>query len=221
MSNSASLTATTRVFLVIVLAAGGSLFAGCVRTTVNFGPTAAGFSNKRIAVLDVTKPGKGGLDWTLLLAGVITEYRNGRMIQAIESELMELGWYTLINRAQLEMLMAEHDFQMTSVIDARTAVKFGKISGLDGVVLVEPLPHRGGWVFPLSYGRQTVVAKLVDVKTGAIVWSARSRYDHCTILPFILFWLNPVEAMAEGIRENLANKLKSQAPGNLHSAFGG
>ena len=76
---------------------------GCMSARVSIGPAMRDYKDKRIAVLDVTKPQKQGLRWTILVAGEIGTGADEQelMTQSLESSLMDIGLFQMVDRAIL------------------------------------------------------------------------------------------------------------------------
>ena len=95
-------------------------------------------------------------------------------------------------------------------MDTTTAVRIGRIAGVDGIVVLQ---SSGSvvWVGPIVVGDEKAVARLIDVKTGSIVWSARGNSFVVTVVPIPPFWAflrTPQSKMAESIAKELKESLE-------------
>ena len=74
---------------------------------------------KRIAVFDFKGPENSGQ----IIAGKFT------------NKLWKTQYFSIMERRELKKVLEEHALQMSGVVDAATAVEFGKIIGVDGIVI--------------------------------------------------------------------------------------
>ena len=106
----------------------GLCFAGCApQTTLRImKPAAVDVSGiKRLAVLDVSSQGQAGR----LAESLLT------------SRLWQTGFYTLVERSELERILQEHALNLSGVVDATTAAQVGQLLGVDAVLLGEVLTY--------------------------------------------------------------------------------
>jgi len=116
------------------------------------------------------------------------------------SELTKLKKYNIVDRSMVERRLKEKNYKLGKSIDRSTAKDIGGFLGVDAVLI--------GSATEYSYQsqpgiRQTEPAigfsvRLVDVKTGMIIWAAsvsRSSYDVFT------FERDPVNAVAQAAVE--------------------
>jgi curli biogenesis system outer membrane secretion channel CsgG len=91
----------------------------------------------------------------------------------VESELAQNGTYTVIERAQVDRILNEQNFQQNWRADASSAAKLGKLLGTDAVVIgaVTQFERENNTIaFGLKKeSKATVVinARVVGIKTGA------------------------------------------------------
>jgi TolB-like protein len=112
-----------------------------------------------IAVLPFESKGIGGMGQIDLLDKLVTGFVN-------------LNRFKVIERAQLEKILAEQQLGMTGIIDASTAAEIGKGIGVDGVVCGS-ITQGGNAV--------TIDARLIDTETAAII-TAKDAYSNGTSL---------------------------------------
>ena len=74
---------------------------------------------KRLAVVDFTGPGSSGE----IAAGKFT------------NQLWSTNYFSLLERKELQKVLEEHALQMSGVINDSTIVEFGKILGVDGLIV--------------------------------------------------------------------------------------
>lgn len=95
------------------------------------------------------------------------------------TELGKLGKFTVLDREQLEEIMQANNLTLSGDIDAKAAVRIGKLLGvnylLTGSVTEYGNKNIGGTGGGLSAGKKefvaTMNAQLIDTKTGKAVWS--------------------------------------------------
>lgn len=102
------------------------------------------------------------------------------------TELVKSGKFRVIDREQLEAIMREKNLTLSGDIDAKTAMKIGKLMGvqyfLAGAVTEygaqETGAHAGGL---FSGGKKTFVAaltaRIIDAQTGEIIWADEARKE--------------------------------------------
>lgn len=106
----------------------GVFVLGCSpRTTLRImKPAAVDVSGiQRLAVLDFSGEDNSGLVVTSLFT----------------SKLWQTGFYTLVERSELERILQEHALNLSGVVDASTAAQVGKMLGVDAVLLGEVLTY--------------------------------------------------------------------------------
>ena len=100
------------------------------------------------------------------------------------TELVKSGKYRVVDREQLEALMQEKHLTLSGDVDPKTAVKIGKLLGVNylmtGAVTeygnTDKSSSGGGGV---SAGKRNFVAamnaRLMDTSTGKVVWTDQTR----------------------------------------------
>jgi len=159
------------------------LFAGCRGPQVNFSSKYQFSTLKRVAV--VRFEGRGGLAAADLFA----------------HSLLNIG-PEVIERSRIEELLAEQRLGGSGILDQKTAKRIGSLLGVDALFLGTVTQ----WVQPQSYlvydrapvfsdeshsrastpsgvsiltssAQVGLTARLVDVETGTVVWSAHRTYE--------------------------------------------
>jgi len=74
---------------------------------------------KRIAVVDFNGPQKSG------------EF----IAQKFQDQLWKTQYFSILERKELQRILEEHALQMSGIVNDSTAVEFGKIIGVDGIIL--------------------------------------------------------------------------------------
>jgi PBP1b-binding outer membrane lipoprotein LpoB len=77
------------------------------------------------------------------------------------AELLKIG-YNVVERARVEKLLKEQELQISDMVDYDTAIRVGKILGVQAIVFGSSAGKPGQF---------TSIVKLVDVETGEIVWT--------------------------------------------------
>lgn len=86
--------------------------------------------------------------------------------ESLTDELLKLGSVQVMERSQMDRVLAEQGFQQTGVCDGtQCAVEMGKVLGIDAVVL--------GTVGKIGE-TYTISTRLVDVETGKVLAGAKA-----------------------------------------------
>ncbi|MCR4439933.1 MAG: FlgO family outer membrane protein [bacterium] len=117
------------------------------------GPTAVG-ERLSIAVLPFASKGIG------------RELGQIDLLDKVITELVNLNRFKVIERAQLEKILAEQQLGMSGVLDASTAAQIGKGIGVDAV-MIGSITQGGNSV--------TIDARLIDTETATII-SAKDAF---------------------------------------------
>jgi curli biogenesis system outer membrane secretion channel CsgG len=105
------------------------------------------------------------------------------------TELVKSGKFRVVEREQLEALMQEKNLTLSGDVDPATAVRIGKLLGvnyiLTGAVTEYGNTNVGGGGFGVSAGKKKFVAamnaRLIDTSTGEIVWADEGREEEASI----------------------------------------
>ena len=115
------------------------------------------------------------------------------------TELVKSGKFRVVEREQLQALMAEKNLTLSGDVDPSTAVRIGKLLGvnylLTGSVTEYGVTEKGGHAPGLrrlpgvSAGKKTFVAamnaRLIDTSTGEIVWADEARGEESSVKVFV------------------------------------
>ncbi len=107
----------------------------------------------------------------------------GAMQDVLVTELVKSGKFRVIDREMLNSLMREKNLSLSGSIDPSTAVKAGKLLGvqyfLTGAVTEYGNTKAGGGGWRLSVKKNTFVAavnaRVIDTTTGEIIWADEAR----------------------------------------------
>lgn len=137
----------------------------------------------------------------------VMEFKNATMEQDISKAVTELfvadllatQRYMVMERTALDKVLVEQGLSQSGIIEPSTAIRIGKLAGVDAVflgsvneyeymkrkhastlwVFVPPIPlwYAGMWLIsePKITYKLGLSFRLVDTETGAIVWSADHR----------------------------------------------
>jgi curli biogenesis system outer membrane secretion channel CsgG len=105
------------------------------------------------------------------------------------TELVKSGKFRVVEREQLAALMAEKNLTLSGDVDPSTAVRIGKLLGvnylLTGAVTEYGNTNVGGGGFGVSAGKRKFVAamnaRLIDTSTGEIVWADEAREEEASV----------------------------------------
>jgi len=100
---------------------------------------------------------------------------NMALADALGTELMGMG-YDLIERGQLEQVLAEQKLSWTGVMPTSTAIKLGEILNVDALLVGSVMPYEPG-AKEISMKGQVLSAnvRLIDTHTGRVAASTSFR----------------------------------------------
>lgn len=111
---------------------------------------------------------KPGYDFGRMQRVAVVDVESRVHSQALKNEIADYmtiqffsRGYTMVERGQIEQVLKEHDFEHSGVTTPEDAVEEGRILNVDGVIIVN-MPEFGEHI--------SMTAKMLDVKTGEIVW---------------------------------------------------
>lgn len=97
--------------------------------------------------------------------GLIEGDGDGRVAHALTAALTKLNRFKVIERRDLDKLLAEQGIQARDWIDPKDRVKFGKVKGVQGLVFGRVVERSQGWL----RDSLTVQLKLDDVERGQVI----------------------------------------------------
>lgn len=124
------------------------------------------------------------------------DYDNPSMIiqEKMISSLVNQGFFRVIDRQQLEKVIAEQKLQMSGIVDNNSAVEIGKILGADGI-MVGSITEYGRTIYPKV--RLTVNVRVIEVKTGLVKWATEIKGRKAN-------YAYPIELLKDIIDETVA-----------------
>jgi curli biogenesis system outer membrane secretion channel CsgG len=142
--------------------------------------SAAGSDKPRIAVLEFKN--KADNQWW---------YRGGAEAaqDVFVTELVKSGKFRVIEREQLQALMQEKNLSLSGDIDPQTAIRAGKLLGLNylltGAITEYGNTDVSGGARGVYAGKRKFVAamnaRLIDTETGEILWADEARAEEASI----------------------------------------
>lgn len=163
-----------RIHLASVFMVVSFLFAGCASTGIHEGVQPYQFDNFGADHSVVTKP---------KLKVAVLPFRNatgvgGAGVKVAESflvQLLKVGRYEVVERSRLEQILREQDFAQSQYVDPESAVKVGRIAGVDAVLIGSVTDYRDIWERerPPEVGTSL---RLISVETGSILWAASEHF---------------------------------------------
>lgn len=120
---------------------------------------------------NLVKAGKIGI----LVFAVESNIPEG-MGQGIADELtarLTAKGYHVIERGDLSKVLSEQNLQKDAKFDTDMACRAGKMAGADYVVLGSVQTYVLSGTMFTTYGQATFYARMVNVETGAVMWTAR------------------------------------------------
>lgn len=95
--------------------------------------------------IQVTKPAEidvGGIKRVAIIDFRGPENSGASVASAFVSKLFETGFYTIVERAELQRILEEHALSMAGVTDVETAVQAGNLLGVQGVIVGDVIGYR-------------------------------------------------------------------------------
>jgi len=168
----------TRLTLILCLAALAAPTLDAQNAPAPAPGPAATTARRRVAVLD--------FDYATVHSSVTGLYGSdvdiGKGVAAqLVSDLAQNGTYTVMERAQLDRILNEQNFQQDSRSDASTAAKLGRLLGVDAIIIGSITQfQREDKNIQLGLRRETkatvaVDARIVQIGTGEILAVAHGR----------------------------------------------
>ena len=141
-------------------------------------PPAATSARRRVAVLDFDYAGVRGYVNSIWASDV--DIGKG-VATMLVSELAQNGTYTVMERAQLDRVLSEQNFQQGERTDASSAAKLGRLLGVDAIIIGSITQfQREDKNIQLGLRRETkdtvaIDARIVQIGTGEILAVAHGR----------------------------------------------
>jgi len=178
---------------------------GCASASIQKGSRSYGSTKKKVAIV----PSPNVLTestWSIIIAGVLARHHNISVASYLETELVGLDMYTVVERGQLETVLNEHSLTLSGLVEKGDYKTIGRISGLDAIVVVKEGVVTDGYIFLIATFNDAATAKMVDVGSGELIWSAEGQVSWVSIIPLLPYGFNSERAIAKAI----ANEIKAQ-----------
>jgi TolB-like protein len=111
--------------------------------------------------------------------------------QTMITKLVNLRRFKVIEREEIDKVMKEQKFQTSGVVDDKTAVKLGKVTGADAIIVGSHL---------LTAGTGTFSARVIDVETSETIVAEEASIE------------KPVMDVVEEVVENVATMIYNDLP---------
>jgi hypothetical protein len=136
-----------------------------------------------LAVLDLDYTPIVGELKTATYTAVSADAHAGRSVASIlANEFARLDNVTIIERGQIEKLMAEQKLQQSGAISESSAVELGEILGADAVIVGE-ISDYVSWSSIIANGSTVSFSmRMIDVKSGKVIATgSESRIENFTV----------------------------------------
>lgn len=160
-----------KMFAVTLLAACGLVLTGCFSAATIAAMQGPGnhakspnFDAKEVWRIAVLPPAQT----TTLASSVDALYDYAGMV------LMRTGRFSLVDRAQVDALLAEQKFSYSGVVDPATAARLGKMLGAEAVLVVNitSVKHDPFWDDNPEQREAELHVKIISVETSEVLYSA-------------------------------------------------
>jgi curli biogenesis system outer membrane secretion channel CsgG len=108
---------------------------------------------------------------------------SGSLVSDLFVKYLLTTGYDVIERAELESILREHQLSVQGILNREQAKEFGKIAGVDAIItgsISMLTPERVYYEssYPRFIAAQAgVTCRLIDVETGEILWAGSNTYD--------------------------------------------
>ena len=202
-----SIRVIVRAFLLII---GSLLLTSCTSVSLTKGPGFNEYRGKTIAVIDVSQPVDEGLSWTILVAGEVCGDVSTDVSGKLLGSLMKCGDFRFIEGSVIEQVLGRHSVKKTDLTPNVLAQYSGEL-GIDGVVTVDVGGLSVVWIGPILSATFSADAKLVDLHTREIVWSATGKMGVLSVVPVLPIWID-MGGVGEEIGKEVAAEYKGLPP---------
>ena len=137
-----------------------------------------------------------------------TELIGSAVSDQVVTELLHTGRYELIERSQIARVLGEQELALAG-LSAGRAAEVGAMLGADGVVIGTVAEYGKVAVRGKTYASVAVACRLIDTKTGKVVWSAdvAGRAENSAI-PLAQYSRNMIHDMIAGVFKQMARVKK-------------
>lgn len=178
---------------------------GCASASIQKSSRFDAGTKKKIAVVSI--PSKlQEKSWSIILAGFFTGHHKISVANYLETELMGLDMYTVVERGELESVLKEHSLSLSGLVEQGDYKTIGRLTGLDAIVVVKEGMIEWAYIVLIHIYGDVATAKMIDVSSGELIWSAEGQVSWVTIIPLLPYGYNSERAIAKAI----ANEIKSK-----------
>jgi hypothetical protein len=140
-------------------------------------------------------------------AAGVAETDAATISESLRGELIHLGRFDVVERAQVDKILEEQGLTMTGCTDAGCGVMVGKLAGARAIVM--------GDVFGLAGGYKLLV-RLVDVELGTV----EGQYEGEALSTLSLLDLTADAARAVGAMYRVTGKIIQKTPSGYYADVG-
>ncbi|MBU0710334.1 MAG: CsgG/HfaB family protein [Bacteroidota bacterium] len=124
----------------------------------------------RIAILPVTDTGR-------IIFDIGNSGINNTIIDQFTIELMKTGKFHIFERSQINHIINEQKFSLSDITETQRK-QIGELANIDALFLLSISTYRGA----AGTTDISLNAKLVDIKTGSIIYAGNAKSDHAIVL---------------------------------------
>jgi hypothetical protein len=180
---------------------------GCASASIQKGSRSYSYGSTKKKVAVVPSPNVlNESSWSIIIAGVLARHHSIPVASYLETELIGLDMYTVVERGQLETVLNEHSLSLSGLVEKGDYKTIGRLTGLDAIILVKEGMAGFVYFFLIGHFGDSATAKMIDVSSGERIWSAEGGLTWTTIIPLLPWGLNSERAIAKAI----ANEIKAQ-----------
>jgi curli biogenesis system outer membrane secretion channel CsgG len=153
------------------------LFNGCMQMYLNTQNASVARENSEIHKIAVLDFEYNRQEYEALTFGNVRRPGNAGVIMAdiFTEELMDTGLYRLIERKQIKRILEEHGLEMAGLLKSSSLQELADILDIDGLVM-GAVTEFCDYISGLAWGGDVdFSARLVEIKTGEILWTVSSR----------------------------------------------
>lgn len=192
-------------FALVVLCVVCCMAIGCASASIQKGSRFHEGTKKKIAVISSPNVLKEST-FSIIIAGMFTRHHNISVASYLETELVGLDMYTVVERGELETVLKEHSLSLSGLVERGDYKTIGQLTGLDAVVVVKEGMRDFAYIFLVFFYGDSATAKMVDVTSGELIWSAEGSASFATIIPLLPIGYNSERAIAKAIATEIKNQ---------------
>jgi hypothetical protein len=175
---------------------------GCSSASLHKSPRFDISMKKKIAVVPSPSTLKENF-WTIVVGGILTKHHKLSVANYLETELISLDTYIVVERGELDSVLKEHSLSLSGLIEKGDYKTIGRLTGLDAIVVVKDGMEDFVWIFLVGFYGDAATAKMIDVNSGEIIWSAEGSVSYVTVIPLLPVGFNAPHTIAKAIVREL------------------